>query len=76
MRIVNGDTQYPALDLREASALDTAGEVIQYLESKMGKNTISFENYYNFNRADLERILQLFYCLQKQMDIDFISVDK
>lgn len=77
MRIVKESTQYPVLDLQESDALATITKVIESLKNEMGNGnkSISFGNEC-YSKEELDKIIQLFNCLQLQLDIDFISVDK
>lgn len=75
MRIVKEPTQYPVLELQESDALATATKVIESLKNEMDNKSVSFGNNC-YTKKDLDQIIQLFNCLQLQLDIDFISVDK
>ena len=76
MRLVENEMLYPVLDLREFDALSITDEVINILEEKMKNKSILFENGYEFNKIDLEQMSQLLYCLQEQLDMKFVSIDK
>lgn len=76
MRIAKAQKQYPVLDLKETEALDTTAQVIRYLENKIEDKILTFENGYHFTEQDLEEIIQLFNCLQQQLDMEYIPIDK
>lgn len=76
MRLVENEMLYPVLDLREFDALSITDEVINILEEKMKNKSILFENGYEFNKIDLEQMSQLLHCLQEQLDMKFVSIDK